>query len=162
MTASESDRGLLQRRIVDLYNEYVHLIDDDRLEQWPDLFTERAAYRVTTRENYDRGLPLSLISCDGRGMMADRISALRMANIYEPHVYCHIVSVVQLLEATQHGCRTRSNILVMRTMQQGDTMIFACGRTFDSVVEDGGRLRFSSRVIVLDSRSVDTLLVIPL
>jgi anthranilate 1,2-dioxygenase small subunit len=162
MKAFESDRSLWQKRIVDLYNEYVHLIDDDKLEQWPDIFTEHAIYRVTTRENYDSGLPLSLIFCDGRGMMVDRISALRTANIFEPHVYCHMVSAIELLEVTQHGCHTRSNILVMRTMQQGDTAVFACGRTFDLVVEDGDRLRFSSRVIVLDSRSVDTLLVIPL
>jgi anthranilate 1,2-dioxygenase small subunit len=160
--AHELDRGVLQARLADLYSEYAHLLDDDRLEQWPDLFTERAGYRITTRENYDRGLPLNLIYCDGRGMMADRISALRTANVFEPHVYCHMVSAVRLLEATPDGYRTRSNIVVMRTMQQGDTMVFACGRTFDHLVEDGGRLRFASRTVVLDSRSIDTLLVIPL
>ena len=31
-----------------------------------------------------------------------------------------------------------------------------------AIVEDGGRLRFAARTVVLDSRSIDTLLVIPL
>jgi anthranilate 1,2-dioxygenase small subunit len=158
----EHDPGALQARIADLYSEYAQLLDDDRLEQWPDLFTEHAAYRITTRENYDNGLPLNLIYCDGRGMMADRISALRTANVFEPHVYCHMVSAVRLLEVTGDDYRARSNIVVMRTMQQGDTMVFACGRTFDQLVEHDGRLRFSSRTVVLDSRSIDTLIVIPL
>src|SRR5215468_9484460 len=98
MTAAAHAGGIARDRIADLYSEYVHLIDDDRLEAWPDLFTEQASYRVTTRENHDRGLPLALIYCAGRGMMADRISALRTANIYEPHVYCHMVSAIEVLE----------------------------------------------------------------
>jgi anthranilate 1,2-dioxygenase small subunit len=162
MTAAETGPGALHERIADLYSEYAHLIDDDRLEAWPDQFTERGTYRVTTRENYDAGLPLSLIYCDGRGMMIDRISALRTANIYEPHVYCHILSAVRLVEATDSRYRTRSNFTVMRTMSEGDTTIFACGRTFDHVVVENGRLRFASRLVVLDSRSIDTLLVIPI
>lgn len=162
MTEFATDHARILARITDLYSEYVALIDDDRLEAWPELFTQAAAYRVTTRENHDRDLPLSLMYCDGRGMMADRISALRTANIYEPQVYCHLVSAVRVLDAADGGYTSRSNFVVMRTMQNGDTMVFACGRTFDRVVEDGGRLRFASRKVVLDSRSIDTLLVIPL
>jgi anthranilate 1,2-dioxygenase small subunit len=152
----------LRARVDDLYAAYAHTIDDDRLEDWPGLFTARGVYRVTTRENHDQGLPLSLIYCDGRGMMADRISALRTANIYEPHVYCHTISAVRVLEAADGVTRARSNFTVLRTMSEGDTMVFACGRTFDRIVEEDGVLRFAERVAVLDSRRIDTLLVIPL
>ena len=145
----------------DLYSEYAHTIDDDRLEEWPGLFTDTAIYRVTTRENYDNGLPLAMVYCDGRGMMADRISALRTANIFEPHVYCHMLSAVRVLAREGGIIRARSNFSVLRTMQEGETMLFAVGRTFDKIVEDGGRLRFAERLAVLDSRRVDTLLVIP-
>jgi hypothetical protein len=47
-------------------------------------------------------------------------------------------------------------------MQEGQQTIFACGRTFDRIVEAEGRLLFKSRLVVLDSRQVDTLLVIPI
>ncbi len=160
MTTPESDLAL-RLRVDDLYAEYAHTIDDDRLEEWPGLFTERGVYRVTTRENYDNGLPLAMVYCDGRGMMADRISALRTANIFEPHVYCHMLSGIRLLSRQGGEIRARCNFSVMRTMQDGETMLFAVGRTFDRIVEEGGRLRFAERLAVLDSRRVDTLLVIP-
>ena len=160
MTTTESDFAL-RLRVEDLYSEYAHTIDDDRLEEWPDLFTDTSNYRVTTRENYDNGLPLAMVYCDGRGMMADRISALRTANIFEPHVYCHMLSAVRVLAREGGVICARSNFSVLRTMQEGETMLFAVGRTFDKIVEDGGRLRFAERLAVLDSRRVDTLLVIP-
>lgn len=151
----------LRLAVQELYGEYAHTIDDDRLEEWPGLFTENGVYRVTTRENYDNGLSLAMVYCDGRGMMADRISALRTANIYEPHVYCHMLGAVRVLSREGGLIRARCNFSVLRTMQEGETMLFAVGRTFDKIVEDGGRLRFAERLAVLDSRRVDTLLVIP-
>lgn len=161
-TTTDAGSGLaLRLRVEDLYTQYAHTIDDDRLEEWPGLFAENGVYRVTTRENYDAGLPLAMVYCDGRGMMADRISALRTANIYEPHVYCHMLSAVRVLSQEGGLIRARSNFSVMRTMQEGETMLFAVGRTFDTLVEDAGQLRFRERLAVLDSRRVDTLLVIP-
>ena len=153
---------VLRLRVEALYAEYAHTIDDDRLEDWPALFVEAGKYRVTTRENYDNGLPLAIMYCDGRGMMADRISALRMANIYEPHVYCHLTSNVRVLDSTAEEIAVQANFAVLRTMQEGDRSIFACGRTFDRIVEQDGRLLFKDRLVVLDSRQVDTLLVIPI
>jgi anthranilate 1,2-dioxygenase small subunit len=157
------DHGLaLRLRVEDFYAEYAHAIDDDRLEEWPGLFTENGTYRVTTRENFDSGLPLALIYCDGRNMMEDRISALRTANIYEPHVYCHGTSALRVLSASGGEIRARANFTILRTMSEGDMVIFACGRYFDRLVEEDGRLKFRERLVVLDSRQVDTLLVIPL
>jgi anthranilate 1,2-dioxygenase small subunit len=152
----------LRLRVEDFYAEYAHTIDDDRLEDWPGLFTEDGTYRVTTRENFDSGLPLALIYCDGRGMMEDRISALRTANIYEPHVYCHSMSALRVLGASGGEIRTRANFMVLRTMSEGDMAIFACGRYFDRLIEKDGRLKLRARLAVLDSRQVDTLLVVPL
>jgi anthranilate 1,2-dioxygenase small subunit len=147
----------LRLRIEALYAEYAQTIDDDRLEEWPKLFVENGKYRVTTRENHAKGLALAIMYCDGRGMMSDRISALRLANIYEPHVYCHLTSCVRVMDCSSEEIQAQANFAVIRTMQEGEQAIFACGRTFDRIVEAEGRLLF-----VLDSRQVDTLLVIPL
>jgi anthranilate 1,2-dioxygenase small subunit len=152
----------LRLRVEDFYAEYAHTIDDDRLEDWPGFFTEEGTYRVTTRENFDSGLPLALIYCDGRGMMEDRVSALRTANIYEPHVYCHNMSALRVLGSSGGEIRTRANFMVLRTMSEGGVAIFACGRYFDRLVEEDGRLKFRARLAVLDSRQVDTLLVVPI
>jgi anthranilate 1,2-dioxygenase small subunit len=158
-----SDRDLaLHLDVADFYAAYAHTIDDDRLEEWPGLFTENATYRVVTRENFDAGLALALIYCDGRGMMEDRISALRTANIYEPHVYCHIISALRVLSREGAEIRCRANFAVLRTMAEGATAIFACGRYFDRLVSEAGQLKFRERLVVLDSQQVDTLLVVPL
>jgi anthranilate 1,2-dioxygenase small subunit len=163
MNTNTSENELaLRLGIEDLLSEYAHIIDDDRLEEWPELFTANGVYRITTRENYEAGLPLSLIYCDGRGMMIDRVSAMRTANIYEPQFYCHGTSAVRVLGTEDGVTRVRSNFTLLRTMIGGETTVFACGRMFDRVVEDRGRLRFAERIVVLDSRSIDTLLVIPL
>lgn len=164
MTAVESiERDLaLRLRIEALMADYVHCIDDDRLEEWSDLFVDDGRYRVTTRENHELGLPVSLIYCDGKGMFRDRISALRTANIFEPHVYCHMVGALKLLGSAGGEHRTQSTFTVTRTMTEGDMSIFACGRYFDRIVESGGALKFGERVVVLDSRRIDTLLVIPI
>jgi anthranilate 1,2-dioxygenase small subunit len=161
-SAAIGDDLALRLRVEDCYAEYAHTIDDDRLEDWPGLFTENGTYRVTTRENFDAALPLALIYCDGRGMMEDRISALRTANIYEPHVYCHGTSALRVLGASGGEIRTRANFTVLRTMAEGDMVLFACGRYFDRLVEEDGRLKFRERLAVLDSRHVDTLLVVPI
>ena len=73
-----------------LYTDYVHCLDADELERWPDFFTEDCFYRVTSAENYEAGMPLGLILATSRNMLKDRVSALREANIYEPQRYRHL------------------------------------------------------------------------
>jgi anthranilate 1,2-dioxygenase small subunit len=87
---------------------------------------------------------------------------MRRANVFEPHTYCHVVGAASVLESTGAGHRVRANFTVTRTMADGAMAVFACGRYLDRVVEDAGRLRLAERMVVLDSRRIDTLLVIPL
>ena len=162
MDQSLNEHLTLRLRVDDFYADYVHVLDDDRLEEWPDFFTQDGAYRIVTRENRELGLPLHLIYCDGQGMMIDRITAMRTANIYEPHVYCHSISAVRVLGVEGREIRARSKFTVLRTMTDGQTLIFACGRTFDTLLDVDGELRLRERLVVLDSKRIDTLLVIPL
>ncbi len=152
----------LQYEIADFYARYAECLDDGRFEEWPNFFAEDASYRITTRENHEAGLPLSMIYCNGRGMMQDRISALRMANIYEPHVYCHMTSGVRVESEDDANVTVRSAFSVLRTMSEGPSSVFVCGRTFDCLMRAEGVLKFKRRLIVLDSRQVHTLLAIPL
>jgi anthranilate 1,2-dioxygenase small subunit/terephthalate 1,2-dioxygenase oxygenase component beta subunit len=59
--------------------------------------------------------------------------------------------------------RARTNFIVVRVMHTGETMIFASGQYNDRIVlteTDGAR--FAEKVVILDSRQIDTLLAIPL
>lgn len=158
-----SPEALVMRQRIEAFNaDYANSIDSDRLEEWPAFFTADGAYRVTTRENRERGLPVSLIYARGQGMLSDRITALRTANIYEPHVYCHQLGAVKVIGPEGGGWRVESNFVVIRTMATGAMTVFAAGRYHDRLVEQSGALRLAERTAVLDSRRIDTLLVIPI
>ena len=150
-----------QRAIEDLLARYVHAIDDDRLEEWPDFFTEHGRYRITTAENHKAGLPLCIVQADSRAMMRDRIAALRHANIYEAQGYRHTVSAMLTKALSPNVFEAISNFIVVRIMHDGTSMLFATGRYVDRIVI-GDVARFEERLVVLDSRRVDTLLAIPL
>jgi 3-phenylpropionate/cinnamic acid dioxygenase small subunit len=146
----------------ELYTDYVHCLDADELERWPDFFTEDCFYRVTSAENYEAGRPLGLIYATSRNMLRDRVSALREANVYEPQRYRHLVSSLKLLGERAGRLDLVASFVVVRTMQDGEMTIFAAGRYLDAVRRDGKAWRFASRNVVLDSRQIDTLLAIPL
>jgi len=148
-----------------LFTDYVHCLDADELERWPDFFTEDCFYRINSAENYEASLPLGLIYATSRNMLKDRVSALREANIYEPQRYRHLVSSIKIVghvvERSDH-LDLVANFLVVRTMQDGEMTIFGAGRYVDRVRRDDGSWKFASKTVVLDSRQVDTLLAIPI
>jgi len=149
-------------RVQQLQTHYVQIIDDDRLEEWPALFTTEGRYAITTRENHAAGLPLALLSCTGHGMLQDRVTGYRRINGYEPQVYRHQTSAPAIIDDAGGGWRCQSHFLVVRTLQHGAMSVFATGRYLDHVVEQEGTLKFAERLVITDSRQTDTLLVIPL
>ncbi len=151
----------LRARLQNLLAQYAHAIDDDRLEEWSSFFTADCVYKITSRENFDRNLPVSLVYCNGTGMLDDRVSALRTANIFEPHTYCHMIGALELLRAHNGEYETRANFTILRTMAEGALSIFLCGKYLDTIAETQDGLKFRRRTIVLESRRIDTLLVIP-
>jgi len=152
----------LHFQIEDFLNDYAHCLDDDQVESWPAFFTEDANYQVTTRENHEAGRPLGIIYCEGRGMMEDRVRALREANIFEAHVYCHTLSRPDVWQAGPETLQARTNFTIHRTMYNGEAELFATGRYLDTIVRTPSGLAFKDRRVVLDSRRIDTLLVVPL
>ncbi len=146
--------------IEDLMSDYAYALDDDALERWPEFFTDDARYKIISRENYEAGRVLGIMSCDGRGMMQDRILALRTANVFEPHTYCHILGPTRI-EADGEIYRARTNFSVIRTMQSGASTRYVTGKYVDECVINSGDARLQSRTVVLESRRIDILMVIP-
>src|SRR6266567_9265353 len=130
------DLAAIQRRleIEGLYTAYAHCLDDDRLEEWPEFFTEGCVYRVTSAENFEAGLPLGIIYATSKNMLVDRVMALRRANIYEPQRYRHLISAMQIATTEGNALDAAANFLVIRTMQDGAMTLFAAGRYIDRVV----------------------------
>jgi anthranilate 1,2-dioxygenase small subunit len=145
-----------------LYADYVHCLDADRLEEWPEFFTEDCRYRIASAENYEAGLPLGIIRATSKNMLKDRVAALREANVYEPQRYRHLVSSLRITAAREDEIEAEANFLVIRTVQDGDMTLFAAGRYIDRLRRGDGGWKFAEKSVVLDSRQIDTLLAIPI
>ena len=155
------DASLLQR--VDTLNRlYGNTIDEDQLEKWPSLFTHDARYMVTTRQNHQAGMPVGLILCENRAMMEDRISALRIANLFEPHTYRHLIDPPVMNGQSGNEYFFQTSLVCFRTMQSSGPEIFCTGKYLDKIIDEEGILRFKERIVVCDSERIDTLIVIPI
>ena len=148
--------------IVHMQAEYARCIDDDRLESWPDYFSDPCAYKITTAANYREGLEAGIIFANSRGMLIDRVSALREANVYERQSYRHILGMPSILSQSHVGVRSETSFLVARIMRDGETDIFATGRYLDLYVLNGESAKLAERIVVCDSSRIDTLLALPL
>jgi anthranilate 1,2-dioxygenase small subunit len=149
-------------RILALQAAYIRCIDHNELESWPDFFLEQCLYKVTTAENHKLGFPAGIIYADSKGMLIDRVQALRQANIYEKQSYRHILGLPNIVRNGGAEAESETPFLVVRIMHDGQSDIFATGVYLDIVRADGNDLKFASRVVVCDSSRVDTLMALPL
>ena len=156
------DDTALRQGIESLLADYADCIDDDRLEQWPDFFVDDCRYLITDRESHETGLQHGVIYCASRGMLMDRITAMRRVLVYEPHRYRHILGPARIGKVENGVAEIRSNFLAVRIMHDGDTSLFATGRYLDRIDVSRQPFRFIERLVILDSPKIDTLLVIPL
>ncbi len=148
--------------VEDLIGAYAAAIDEDRLEDWPHFFTERASYLIAPRADYDQGLRFGVIWADSRAMLSDRVTALRQANIYEPHGYRHIVGPIRVVGVSGTIAEARSNFMVVRIMRDGESTVFATGEYRDRVDVSATPFKFAERLVLTDSHKFDTLLALPL
>lgn len=152
----------LKLKVEDLNARYAQAIDEDKLEAWPDFFIEHGRYRVTTAENFERGLPLAMIYATSRAMLRDRVRSLRDANVYEAQRYRHVIGPPLVTAGEGGAASAQTSFMIARIMHTGETTLFATGRYHDRVVLADGEARFAEKVVILDSRLIDTLLAIPL
>jgi anthranilate 1,2-dioxygenase small subunit len=144
--------------VCDLLAEYGALIDLAQFDEWLALFAEECRYQVIPRENYDRGLPASLVFCDSRAMLEDRIRALREANKYNIHTDRHIIGLPRL---SDNGL-VEAPFAVYQTDQEGETRLFATGLYRDRIEMGGRGPKIRDKLILLDTFAVPTLLSTPL
>ena len=152
------------RLIAQTQAAYASAIDNDRLEEWPDFFADPCMYVITTADNHREGLEAGLVFANSHGMLKDRISALREANIYESQRYRHAIGT-PLIEPGEDGLvLAQSNFFVVRIMHTGESMLFASGRYRDRIIVStpDSVPQFKERSVILDSRQLDTLLAIPI
>jgi len=148
--------------VVALEYAYGRCIADNRLEEWPDFFADQCLYRVVPRENDQLGLPLSVMMCDSKGMLQDRVRSLREANIYNIHYPLHQISNIEILGEENGTLDVGATYSAFQTDREGHTKVFSVGRYRDKIVFVQGQPRFREKIVVLDTFNVQNLLAVPL
>ena len=156
------ERIRLQQLATELNAIHTEWIDDDRLEEWPELFADDCIYKVIARENHERNLSLSAIFCDSKGMLVDRIISLRKANIFPVHSYRHILGPTRIVSEHELKVTAQTNYAVFMTRADGHTEIYNAGKYIDEIDCSGGHPLFISKVAVFDTNVIDTMMVRPI
>ena len=152
----------VREAIAQLMLEYVNAIDNDALERWPHFFTEKCIYQILPRSEYAQGRRIGVWYCDTRAMLEDRVSSIREVNVFEPHCYRHVIGPTAIVGTKDGAWTAETSYIVVRTMHDGEMLLFSAGRYVDEIVIDGGEARFRKRIVVPDSSRFDTLVSIPL
>jgi 3-phenylpropionate/cinnamic acid dioxygenase small subunit len=151
-----------RQELTDLHAEAADALDDERYEDWAELFVDDCRYEIVPLENRRLGLPLALMRCESKGMLLDRIRAVRETAMYVPRTLRHVVSPPRVVGEEGDGLRLRASYAVFETLPDELTRVFNVGTYHDVVVRDGAAWRFRERSCVYDSVLVPNSVVVPL
>jgi 3-phenylpropionate/cinnamic acid dioxygenase small subunit len=137
-----------------LFAAHGDLLDEDRLDEWTDLFTDDCLYLVIARENVERDLPLATIRCESRGYLKDRVVAVRETSMYAPRSQRHVIGA----SLAQDDGTVTASYAVFQTLSGEPTQVFSTGR-YVARVENG---KFAELRVIYDSTLVLNSIVKPL
>jgi salicylate 5-hydroxylase small subunit len=144
------------------YDAYYAALDGGRLEEWPEFFVEDCLYRIIPRENYEAGQRQCLMQGDSRGMLIDRVRAIRTTQFYAPRYCRRFYSGLRVVKRTGSELETEQNMLAVQTLVSQPSKILGCGTSRDRLIlTDGGHLKFVERTIVLDTEMIDNTIIYP-
>ena len=152
----------LRYEVEELYYAYVECLDDEELEQWPEFFVEECLYKIIPRENFERNLPIALMRCESKGMLKDRVTAVRETSVYAPRALRHLLSNIRIKGSDNGQLRVQANYAVLETLPDEETHVFNAGKYIDLVVREDGRLKFKEKLCVFDSILVPGSLIYPI
>jgi salicylate 5-hydroxylase small subunit len=153
---------LLHHQIDQLNAAYAAALDDKRFDDWPQFFTEDGHYKVQARENFDRGLPLALMALESQGMMKDRVYGITQTIYHGPYYMRHVISPARITAHDGDVIQSEANYAVFRTKPASVSEVYNVGRYIDTLIQQGGALKFKSRVCVYDSEMILNSLIYPI
>jgi anthranilate 1,2-dioxygenase small subunit len=142
--------------------EYAMAVDENRLEDWVELFDETCDYKVLTRENVEQGLPNVLMWCDNKNMLRDRVESYRHVNLYNPHYDRHVLGPLRFTGHAGAAWRFDVSYSLFQTELEGASRLFSVGRYQVEALVDGDQARLKTVVVIADTGLVPSLLATPI
>lgn len=155
---TDADRLGIER----LYLDYIAIVDGGDVEGWPDLFTADCSYRITSRENVRRNLPLAVMRCDSRDMLHDRVNAIRSSAFYVSRTVRHVVGLLDARSTDGGAIAVRANFAVFESLPRAASALLCVGEYDDVVVREEGALLFRQKHCIYDGDLVVDSIVYPL
>lgn len=137
-------------------------IDENRLEDWVELFDEACDYKVVTRENVEQNLPNVLMWCDNKNMLRDRVESYRHVNLYNPHYDRHVLGPLRFTSNPDLIWRFDLAYSLFQTELEGASRLFSVGRYRVEALVDGNVARLKSVMVIADTGLVPSLLATPI
>jgi anthranilate 1,2-dioxygenase small subunit len=155
--------ALLLHHEVDQFNAaYAAALDEQRLSDWVEMFTDDAFYVVISRENADKGMPVGLIYCDSKAMIHDRAFALEKTAMFAPRYLRHVIGNLQILGADNGAIRARANYVVIQVLyDRPEARLHQVGVYYDVFRRIDGALKLAERRCIYDNLLVDNALCLP-
>jgi salicylate 5-hydroxylase small subunit len=145
-----------------LYAEYAAAVDSGNWDTWPDFFTDDCLYRLQPRENFERGFPLATLSFTGKGMLRDRVYAVKETLFHDPYYQRHVVGIPIIRNVDAERILSEANYAVFRTKLSELTIVFNVGRYIDTVVRTPSGLKFASRQCIYDTEMIPNSIIYPI
>lgn len=153
------------KHAVETFNAiYCAVLDDGDLEDWPEFFTEDGFYNIVSRENYDHGLPVGLVYCEGKNMMKDRAMAIAKTSMFGPRYLRHFMTNTRIVDLNEVGTiKAETNFILVEVLAEWpEGRLHMAGRMQDIFEkQSNGGLLLKSRIAIYDTLLVHNALVLP-
>ena len=126
------------------------------------IFTDNGVYQLQSRENFDRHLPLCMLSFESKAMMADRVDSVVNTIYHDPHSQRHVCGAPLITHVEGDQIDGESSVVVIRTPTDAMPHILCAGRCSDKFVMQAGGLEFAGRLVIFDKDLIPNSIIKPI
>ena len=149
-------------RLQALYASYGRVLDNGDYAKWPEFFVDDAVYKVQSRENFDRGLPLAAIALESKAMLQDRVIGATDTIFHDPYYQRHVIGAPLVLKVEGRVIHSEASYLVIRTRRDSMPEMLSVGRYEDRIVDTADGYRFAERLCIFDNDLISNSLIYPI
>ena len=152
----------LYLKLSQFYQEYAAAVDEERWDDWMAMFSDDCIYRIQSRENFERNLPMAALSLEGQGMLKDRIYGITETIFHDPYMQNHVVSAPRIRSIADDLIHSEANYAVFRTKMDGIAQVYNVGRYIDQVEVRASGLKLKSRICLFDNDMILNSMIYPI
>lgn len=157
---SPTDEFVLKQEVIEYIRYLGGLLDDFKIGEFIDEFSDDGNYQLIPRENYEAGHPVCIID-DTKKRLRYRQRLIEKHWHFQKFRELRILSPVS---TTLHGGTSATaitNYVIYVTNEHGKSDLHVCGRFEDELTKMGGRWRLRSRRAILDTYLPTYAIVLP-